>query len=272
MPCGVVGVDVGGAVSRGSLVHPAPMYRVLALVLIAASGARGDTDAPKGHLLRVAGLEHFPHLGVVEECTGSKCPGTVSVEGRKTLRMTGNNRAYLVADARGGIPWDQLKYVRLPLLGGTFAFTADISDVKCNCNAALYLVALPEPGSGGSCYCDITYGSCGSPCVEIDLLESNVEVAQTTVHAHTGRRTPPIAHAPTLPIAHAPTLGHALLRKQQHQHTLLTTRPSPARRTAHATPTAARSIGDTTSAHRSAVDRPTCGVHAASSRRQSRTG
>jgi hypothetical protein len=159
----------------------------MATFLLPLLASVASNEIPRGHLLKVAGLEHLPHLGVVNECTGDRCPGSVEVVDGTTLRLTGNQRLYLVEDARGGLTWDQLTYVRMPLSGGgEFAFTADISDVRCNCNAAIYLVAMPEPRSGSSCYCDITYGSCGSPCVEVDLLESNVEVAQTTLHAYQG--------------------------------------------------------------------------------------
>ena len=130
-----------------------------------------DPDPPKGWQYPVHGLSHiYPNAGFVEESDA----GEVSVVGG-SIRVQGNSRVYLVQDASSLRPWSEHKYVRLPLLGNTLSFTVDLSNVKCNCNAALYLIAPHDPESQGSDYCDITTGQYG-PCVEIDLLESNVEV------------------------------------------------------------------------------------------------
>ena len=149
----------------------------VALAIIIASGAvAGDPDPPKGWQYPIHGLSHiYPNAGFVEESDA----GEVSVVGG-SIRVQGNSRVYLVQDASSLRPWSEHKYVRLPLLGNTLSFTVDLSNVKCNCNAALYLIAPHDPESQGSDYCDITTGQYG-PCVEIDLLESNVEVMRAIV-------------------------------------------------------------------------------------------
>ena len=87
--------------------------------------------------------------------------------------MAGNSRAYLVEDVQGD--WDA--YERLDLRGKTMAFTADVSQVSCSCNAALYLVAM----SGQ--YCDIQ----STPaCTELDIFEANSQAFQATVHTKVG--------------------------------------------------------------------------------------
>ena len=155
-------------------------YSALIAILIASKTVateRADPDPPKGWQYPIHGLSHiYPNAGFVEESDA----GEVSVVDGTSLRVQGNSRVYLVQDASSLRPWSEHKYVRLPLLGNTLSFTVDLSNVKCNCNAALYLIAPHDPESQGSDYCDITTGQYG-PCVEIDLLESNVEVMRAVM-------------------------------------------------------------------------------------------
>ena len=52
----------------------------LLLLLPLLANAQTSPPLPRAHLLKVKGLEQkYPYLGVVEECTGSKCPGKVEV-------------------------------------------------------------------------------------------------------------------------------------------------------------------------------------------------
>ena len=118
---------------------------------------------------------------------------------RRTPRevIIGSSRAFFAKLPLGQRhSWDGVRYEKLFLLGRSLSFTIDLSAVGCGCNAAVYLVALPAPGSDRSCYCDITYVSCGNPCVEVDLLEANVETVQVAI---AGRKNGVSVHNRTRP-------------------------------------------------------------------------
>jgi hypothetical protein len=99
-----------------------------------------------------------------------------------TLTLKGDNRQYLVEDTTQHT-WSGVTYQKLDLLGKTLSVTVDVSNAGCGCNAALYLVAMGDPSSSSSNYCDI---QSSSYCLEIDLLEANRKVVQTTLHTQHG--------------------------------------------------------------------------------------
>jgi hypothetical protein len=75
--------------------------------------------------------------------------GTVrTTDGGRGLLVRGNSRSFLVrADSSmhaGPVLWTDLSFEKLKLLGQQLAFTIDMSQVGCGCDAAVYLVAMPE--------------------------------------------------------------------------------------------------------------------------------
>lgn len=66
------------------------------------------------------------------------------------------------------------------LIGGSIEYDVDLSQVGCNCNAALYMIAMPannsdgssRPGEDGMFYCDANKVG-GAFCPEFDIMEAN---------------------------------------------------------------------------------------------------
>eukprot|EP00056_Hartaetosiga_gracilis_P022355 m.29777 g.29777 ORF g.29777 m.29777 type:complete len:530 (+) comp9599_c0_seq1:237-1826(+) len=106
----------------------------------------------------------------------------------KSISMTHGNRAYLTPVCKDTIVPEAFQGVQL--LGGTLAFTVDISEVGCGCNAAFYGVEMPGRNSNGepdagSCsdyYCD-GFGSCGVYCEELDVMEANQFAFHSATHS-----------------------------------------------------------------------------------------
>ena len=99
-------------------------------------------------------------------------------------------RSYLGTQCHkaSSIPWEDM--LDFKLLDRTFSFTIDVSDAACNCNAAVYLVAMSQnrenPSKERSCsgdkfYCDANH-VCGGTCAEIDLVEANSHAFLSTLH------------------------------------------------------------------------------------------
>ena len=113
------------------------------------------------------------------------------------VTLIGNSRAYLAHEPPGmdedGASsdttvheWGDVRYDRLRLLGRTLRWRMDISTVGCGCNAAVYLVSMPQPTNGSdSRYCDIQLTG-DRRCLEIDLFEGNTKAARATLHTQKG--------------------------------------------------------------------------------------
>jgi hypothetical protein len=72
----------------------------------------------------------------------------------------------------------------LHLSGTTLSFEVDLSADGCGCNAAVYLVSMPQSDDASACadfYCDAN-DVCGARCTEIDLMEANTVAWVSTVH------------------------------------------------------------------------------------------
>ena len=104
------------------------------------------------------------------------------------ITVTGNNRLFTVRDWVWSHQWRDVAYRRFELLGRSLSFDVDFSSVGCGCNAAVYLVQMPDPTTDGSGYCDIQgYDIDGvKPCLEIDLIEGNAKAIQSTLHTQRG--------------------------------------------------------------------------------------
>ena len=125
--------------------------------------------------------------GFVGERWGST--DTCKAFGLDGFKVQGNNRAYAIQafpDQTGD--WGTFEYLRMPLLNRALQFEVDLSKVGCGCNAAVYLVKMPErPNEYTSAYCDIAGVGGSEACLEIDMVEGNAKALQATLHTTTAR-------------------------------------------------------------------------------------
>ena len=99
------------------------------------------------------------------------------------LMMQGDVRAYGVASYPPNRKWKDITYERLHLLGKKLRWNVNVSNAGCGCNAALYLVDMPDGGSDdGAGYCDVQTPFDQGGCLEIDLFEGNTKAMATTLH------------------------------------------------------------------------------------------
>ena len=84
---------------------------------------------------------------------------------------------------------DPTKFFKPNFLGATVEYDVDLSQLECNCVAALYLVSMPGKKSDGSYdpsedkhyYCDANEVS-GVFCPEFDIMEANTWAFRSTPH------------------------------------------------------------------------------------------
>jgi len=123
----------------------------------------------------------------VPESGGTKYGGLAISGG--TLKVNHGVRAYFGGSCVTSFTSSMYKGTLPPLLDKTIAYTVDLSQANCACNAALYLVAMPainsssqpDPTKCGDYYCDANK-VCGIECPEIDLMEANTRAWQSTPH------------------------------------------------------------------------------------------
>jgi len=109
-----------------------------------------------------------------------------------------SGRTYFGQSCAAG-EYDVQAYSSINLLGKRMSWTTDVSGTGCGCNAAFYLVSMPQNTKVGTCddyYCD-AMKVCGVPCAEIDMQEANQYSWMSTLHAYN-------------PTAGADSLGKAL--------------------------------------------------------------
>ena len=77
-----------------------------------------------------------------------------------------------------------------PLLGGSMEYDVDLSQAGCNCDASVYMIAMPAKNAdgsyraasdGGMGYCDANKVG-GAFCPEFDIMEANKHAFRTTNH------------------------------------------------------------------------------------------
>ena len=97
-----------------------------------------------------------------------------------------NGRAYLSNTQM----FDKSQFFTPNLLGGSMEYDVDLSQVGCNCNAALYLIEMPAKNANGSFragesdgmyYCDANQIG-GAYCPEFDIMEANMYGFRGTSH------------------------------------------------------------------------------------------
>ena len=101
------------------------------------------------------------------------------------VKVVHDGRSYLATQNQEG----PLDYYMPNLRGGSIEYTVDLSQGKCGCNLALYLVRMPGKNQDGSLrpsqlhdyYCD-AQGYDGEYCPEFDIMEANQYAWQTTPH------------------------------------------------------------------------------------------
>lgn len=145
-------------------------------------------------------------LTILSQCNNGVIVGTATYNGGSTayiaqsggnkggVRVTGNAimlnhgpRVYLANSCVDSFQPNM--FIPFQLLDKTFSFTADLSNVGCGCNAALYLTSMPaynqanqpDPTKCGDYYCDANV-VCGVYCPEMDIFEANNRALQVTPH------------------------------------------------------------------------------------------
>jgi len=119
--------------------------------------------------------------------TGGTRTGGITLSGN-AITLKHNIRAYLAAPNCASSFQSNI-FLPLYLLDRTLSFTADLGQVGCGCNAALYLVSMPahnhsgvpDPTKCGDYYCDAN-NVCGLFCPEMDVFEANNRALQITPH------------------------------------------------------------------------------------------
>ena len=131
-----------------------------------------------GRTLHVSGAVNRPVTLVTVGGSSRLGAGTRLNAGRMVLNAWSR---YYLADACGPFPQ---AYSAWQLGGRTISYTVDLSNAGCGCNAAVYLVSMPQNTDATTChdhYCDAN-SVCGVSCAEIDLMEANKVAFVSTVH------------------------------------------------------------------------------------------
>jgi len=122
-------------------------------------------------------------FGEVFVCAPDWAAGAIQMHDNG-FTMNGNSRLYFCNRAVDG--WDPNAYWQTPLNNKHFAYTLDLSNVGCHCNAAAYFINMPGNNPGdGDYYCDANFGN-NIWCPEYDTMEGNKHTIATTLHTCNG--------------------------------------------------------------------------------------
>jgi len=97
--------------------------------------------------------------------------------------LHGNSRLYFANRAEDG--WSPDMYWQTPLNNKHFAYTLDMSNVGCHCNAAAYFINMGFQNNNDDYYCD-AQGPNGVWCPEYDVMEGNKHTIACTLHTCNG--------------------------------------------------------------------------------------
>jgi len=155
--------------------------------------------------LRIAAVHHNHSTKVLTDA--QTCPGAINISGYGSIEMVATKwnmkgdpaakvsvangqvvphlkgRAYFGESCKHGV-FSNENYVAMKLLGKTLAFTTDLSQLGCGCNAAFYLTNLRQNTNASTCedyYCDAN-AVCGVRCAEMDIMEANSVAFHATPH------------------------------------------------------------------------------------------
>merc|ERR1711900_68213 len=96
-------------------------------------------------------------FGEVFVCAPDWAAGAIQMHDNG-FTMNGNSRLYFCNRAVDN--WDPNAYWQTPLNNKHFAYTLDLSNVGCHCNAAAYFINMPGNNPGdGDYYCDANLGT-----------------------------------------------------------------------------------------------------------------
>ena len=107
------------------------------------------------------------------------------VYGGNEIGFDYNNRMYLSTESS----INPNAYFKPNLLGGSIEFDVDLSNSKCGCLTALYMIVMPDSANSGDPfqYCDAAYVG-GYGCPEFDVMEANLYAWRTTAHKCSGSK------------------------------------------------------------------------------------
>jgi len=104
------------------------------------------------------------------------------------FKLSGGGRVYFATENAGDFS-NPFMYWQTHLNGNHIAYTLDVSNVGCHCNAAFYFVQMPgydssqnpTAGPGGDYYCDANFVN-QNWCPEYDTFEGNRETMNVQLH------------------------------------------------------------------------------------------
>merc|ERR1712098_802940 len=119
----------------GSVVHSMGMKVIAALTTLSILAAPA--------MSKNMGSINVKDYGEVFVCAPDWAAGQIEMHDNG-FTMRGGSRLYFCNRAVDG--WDANAYWQTPLMDKHFAYTLDLSNVGCHCNAAAYFIQMPTHG------------------------------------------------------------------------------------------------------------------------------